>query len=251
MKNVRWFRSRCDRSFKDWPRSARLPTLAALWILLAGLMVGGTGCLAPVKGVFPPAAGTPHKTIHVVSHGWHTGVIVSRADIPTNVWPAQRDFARFEFLEVGWGDDGFYRAEKITTAITLQAVFWPTPSVLHVVGFNDPPARYFSESKLVRVELSPEGFARLCQFIDATYTRTPSGHTIPLGPGLYGDSEFYRANGSYYLPHTCNHWAAGALRAAGCPVTPLCAVTAGCLMSQVRRFGTVVARGSPEPQQPR
>jgi uncharacterized protein (TIGR02117 family) len=216
--------------------------LIQLWLLLAALVAGGTGCLSPVKGVFPPAAGTPHRTVHIVSHGWHTGVIVSRADIPTNVWPAQRDFARFEFLEVGWGDDGFYRADKITTGITLKALFWGNPSVLHVVGFNEPPATYFSKSKLARVELSPEGFARLCQFIDTSYTRTAAGNTIPLGSGIYGHSEFYRANGSYYFPHTCNHWAAGALRAAGCPVTPLCSVTAGCVMGQVRRFGVVERR---------
>ena len=204
-------------------------------------MVFSTGCLAPKKSLFPPAAGAPHKTIHVVSHGWHTGLIVSRADIPTNFWPAQRDFARFESLEVGWGDDGFYRADKITTIITLKALFWPTPSVLHVAGFNGPPEQTFSESKLVRVELSPEGFARLCRFIDSTYTRTAAGRTIPLGPGLYGTSEFYRANGSYCFLYTCNHWAASALREAGCPVTPLCSATSGCLIFQTRRFGTPVA----------
>ncbi len=121
-------------------------------------------------------------------------------------------------------------------------MFWPTPTVLHVVGFNGPPEIVFSGSKLVGVELSPEGFARLCQFIDTTYTRTSAGRTIPLGPGLYGTSEFYRAHGSYYFPYTCNHWAASALRKAGCPVTPVCSVTAGCLMFQTRRFGTTVTR---------
>lgn len=198
-----------------------------------------SGCVSATRSIFPPAAGAYHKTIHVVSHGWHTGVIVSRADIPDNVWPAQRDFARFENLEVGWGDDGFYRAKKITTGITLKAIFWPTPSVLHVVGFDGLPENTFPESKVIRVELSPEGFARLCKFIDATYTRGSKGQTLPLGPGLYGTSEFYRANGSYYFPRSCNYWTAGALRSAGCPATPLCSVTASCLMAQVKRFGTV------------
>lgn len=213
-----------------------------LWLcpLLAVLTVLGSGCASPIKGLFPPATGAPRKTIHLVSHGWHTGLIVARSDIPTNVWSASRDFAAFEKLEIGWGDDGFYRADKITSGITLQALFWKNPSVLHVVGFNGAPVDYFSSSNVLRVDLTPEGFERLCHFIDAGYARTSIGRTIPLGPGLYGTSEFYRANGSYYFPHSCNHWTASALRAAGCPVRPLCSVTAGCLMTGGRSFSTEV-----------
>ena len=215
---------------KTWPQIISLTALALL----------GTGCLGPKKNLFPPAAGAPHKIIHVVSHGWHTGVIVSRADIPTNTWPAQRDFAAFESLEVGWGDDGFYRSEKITATIAVKALFWPTPSVLHVVGFNGSPEREFPESKVVRVELSAEGFTHLCGFLDRTYAHTASGQAIPLGPGLYGESEFYRANGSYYFPKTCNAWTASALRSAGCPITPLWSVSAGRVMMQAKKFGTVL-----------
>ncbi len=220
-------------------------------VSLASLTLLCTGCLGPKKSLFPPAAGAPRKIIHVVSHGWHTGVIVSRADIPTNVWPAQRDFGAFESVEVGWGDDGFYRSEKITATIAVKALFWPTPSVLHVVGFNGPPEREFPESQVVRVELSPEGFTQLCTFMDRAYAHTASGRAIPLGPGLYGESEFYRASGSYYFPKTCNSWTASALRSAGCPITPLWSVTSGSVMSQAKKFGTVLPpdRGSTPPRE--
>ena len=227
--------------------------MSRIVVVLALLIVAafGAGCVSPRSPAFPPAAGAPRKTIHVVSHGWHTGVVFSRADIPPNVWPAQNDFAPFEFIEVGWGDDGFYRTEKITAGITLKAIFWPTPSVLHMVGFDRPPAKSFPDSKVIRVELTPEGFSNLCAFVDAAYTRTASSQAIPLGPGLYGESEFYRANGSYYFPRSCNYWTASALRSAGCPTVPLCSVTASCLMAQVRRFGVLVQpdRGSAPPRE--
>ena len=210
------------------------------FVSLTALVLLGTGCLGPKKNLFPPAAGAPRKTIHLSSHGWHTGVIVSRVDIPTNVWPAQRDFGEFASLEVGWGDDGFYRSEKITATIAVKALFWPTPSVLHVVGFNGPPEREFAESQVIRVELSEEGFAGLCAQIDHEFTQTRQGKPIPLGPGLYGESEFYRANQSYYFPKTCNWWTARTLRAAGCPITPLWSVTAGNVMRQAKKFGTVL-----------
>ncbi len=220
-------------------------------VSIASLTLLCTGCRGPKKNLFPPAAGVPRKTVHLVSHGWHTGIIVSRADIPTNVWPAQRDFAVFESVEVGWGDDGFYRSEKITATIAVQALFWPTPSVLHVVGFNGPPEQEFPESQVIRVGLSPEGFQQLCAFMDRAYAHTASGRTIPLGPGLYGESEFYRANGSYYFPKTCNSWTASALRSAGCPITPLWSVTSGNVMSQAKKFGTVLQpdRGSAPPRE--
>jgi uncharacterized protein (TIGR02117 family) len=215
---------------KRWPH---LVSLALLALLCAG-------CLGPKKNLFPPAAGAPRKSIHIVSHGWHASVIVSRADIPTNIWPAQRDFAEFESIEVGWGDDGFYRADKITLGITFKALFWPTPSVLHVVGFNGPPEQEYPSSQVIRVDLSEEGFTQLCQYIDRAHTQTATGQAIPLGPGLYGTSEFYRANESYYFPKTCNTWTAGALRAAGCPITPLWSITSGRVVSQVKKFGTML-----------
>ncbi len=238
--NTRTRRSAPDE-LKNWRQIVSLSALALLC----------TGCLGPKKNLFPPAAGAPRTTIHLISHGWHTGVIVSRADLPTNVWPAQRDFAEFESVEVGWGDDGFYRSDEITTAITMKALFWPTPSVLHAVGFNGPPEREFPDSKVIRVELSAEGFARLCTFMDRAYTHTASGQAIPLGAGLYGASEFYRAHGSYYFPKTCNSWTASALRSAGCPMTPLWSVTAGSVMWQAKKFGTVLQpdRGSAPPRE--
>jgi Protein of unknown function (DUF2459) len=53
---------------------------------------------------------------------------------------------------------------------------------------------------------------------------------------LYGDSKFYSARGRYHLLYTCNTWIADALRAAGLPITPVYAMTAGNLMWQVSRL---------------
>ena len=34
---------------------------------------------------------------------WHSGIVVRAADVPATAWPARRDFASAEYLEVGWG----------------------------------------------------------------------------------------------------------------------------------------------------
>jgi uncharacterized protein (TIGR02117 family) len=221
-----------NRSLGPKSNQAMRPLLAASLILP---MLIGAGCLGPQKSLYPPAAGQVPRLIYVVSHGWHTGLIIRREDIRKEFWPAAGDFGPAKYVEVGWGDDGFYRAEKITVAITLDALFWPSASVLHIVAVNDPVSE-FPGSRLAAVELSPQGFDRLCEFIHQTHAYSSNGNPMRLGPGLYGESQFYRARGKYYFPKTCNHWTAKALRRAGCPITPIYSITAGNVLFQSRRF---------------
>ena len=198
----------------------------ALW----GCACVNTGNQAPV----PSGAG---KTLFVVSHGWHTGIVVPRKFIIPGVWPENQDFSQFEFLEVGWGDEGFYRAKKITTGTALKAVFWPTSSVLHIVGFDGPVKTYFSASDIVKIRISDTNFNDLCGFIGRAYSRDEKGRATRLGPGLYGNSKFYRARGKYYFPKTCNVWTAQALKAAGCPINPACSTRAKSVIDQAKEFG--------------
>jgi hypothetical protein len=39
-----------------------------------------------------------------VSHGWHTGLVIRRADIPEGIWPEPHHYADPAYVEVGWGD---------------------------------------------------------------------------------------------------------------------------------------------------
>lgn len=215
----------------------------AYGLLFVALAALGGGCATADKDLFPPAPCAPRKTVHIMNHGWHAGLIVARADIPTNIWPAHRAFADVEFLEVGWGEEASCRAEKITGLIALKALFGPSPSVLRVTGFNGPLVLNAAAGELVRIDLSDEGFTRLCEFIGDEYARAATGVPVLIGQGVDGVSQLYRANCSYYFPRSCNTWIAAVLRSAGCPIAPLCSVTTGCLMLQVRRMGTVVSRG--------
>jgi uncharacterized protein (TIGR02117 family) len=207
-------------------------------IVVLVIALASPGCAAPVKGLYPAPAIGPAKTVYVVSHGWHTGLVVERDAVPVNLWPEKDDFPAAQFLEVGWGDEGFYRARKITAGITLRAIFLPTPGVLHVVGFRGPVDEYFPASEVLPVELSEEGFRELCRFIDGTYERDDAGEAIRLGPGIYGKSAFYRSKGKYYFPKTCNVWTARAIRKAGVPIRPAGSITAGGVIRQARRITT-------------
>lgn len=193
------------------------------------------GCAGPIQGLYPPEAGDPVTSVYVVSHGWHTGLVVNRRDIPEGIWPEHNDFPNSDYLEVGWGDRDFYQAAEPTSGLALKAAFWPTASVLHVAGFRGPVERFLGGAERIEIGLSPRGFRALTAFIQDAYARDESGKAIPLGPGQYGQSRFYLARETYFLLKTCNTWIARALRAAGCPVTPLYAVTAGNVMYQARK----------------
>jgi len=191
---------------------------------------------ASAGGVCGRAAGTNAITIHVLGHGWHTGIVVRAADVTAGVWPEAADFPDATFLEVGWGDRAFYQAREPTLGMVLRASFG-SASVLHVVGVEGPPERFFSGAEIVDVALSRAGLDALIRFIAGSVARGAHARAPALGAGRYGRSAFYAATGTYSLLNTCNTWIGEALEAAGCQVNPSMATTAEGLLSQVRRLG--------------
>lgn len=205
-------------------------------------LIVAVGCLGPVASLYPPRLGDPNTPVWVVDHGWHTGLVVERAAIPPGLWPAQDDLAPAPYLEVGWGDAAFYRAENPGVGLAVKAALGSPGSVLHVIALPASPDRIFAGPEVVEIRLSRLGFQALVRFVDETFARGGSGRAPGLGPGLYGISAFYPARGHYYLLNTCNTWIAGALRSAGVPITPAYAMTAGNLMWQARHVATPAAR---------
>jgi uncharacterized protein (TIGR02117 family) len=187
------------------------------------------------RTLWPPAPGAPTTEVFVVSHGYHAGIVIPRAALAeaasrrglAALGDLASRFAGFDRVEIGWGDEGFYRhvptVQSLTVALALRALFRPgNPSVLHVVGVGADPRATFGSSDLVRIELSEAGFARLADRLDASFARGEGGRLpLELGRGLYGTSLFFRANGTFHLFNVCNHWLAGLLDAAGLPTAPV------------------------------
>ena len=137
-------------------------------------------------------------------------------------------FAAFPFLEMGWGDEEFYRSvptiASLTVPMAARALFLPgNPSVVHVVGLSYPPRAAFPAADIIALDLSAKGFDRTLGRIDATFAPTAGVPADDAGPGLYGPSRFYRARGTFNIFHVCNHWLADLLDAAGVPTAPVLA----------------------------
>jgi uncharacterized protein (TIGR02117 family) len=193
-----------------------------LWVRTA-LILLLAGCASPpaeraVNGEIP---------IYVVTHGWHTGIAMRAADIDFGRWRPLPNPKR-AYLEVGWGDRDYYPAPRFNLWYGFKALAWPTRSVLHVVGFNEPPARYFPASEVVELRVSGAGFEGLLAYISSSFEPDPA----PIAPSLYASGAFYPSREKFHLFRTCNVWVARALREAGIEVRS--SLTTEGLMSQLR-----------------
>jgi uncharacterized protein (TIGR02117 family) len=186
--------------------------------------------------------------ITVVDHGYHAGIVLPRGllaelaetDKFANLRQALDVFSAFDHVEIGWGEENFYRftpvAELSAAPQVARALFNPgNRSVLHVVGVNGDPATVFSRSAPLSFIVSREGMRRIARELDRQLAPSATGEVVPQGPGLYGPSAFFNARDGYHLFNTCNHWAGRTLALAGLPYYPVESTISAGLMMRLRR----------------
>jgi uncharacterized protein (TIGR02117 family) len=208
--------------------SRGLPVL----LLLAAMLPAG--CLGPVAELYPENPAERPVPVHVVKVGWHAGLVVESEHLGDD-FPEHEKMPKAERLKIGWGDDKYYPDPDPSFWLLLRAVFWPSRSVLHVVGMDVPADRYFPDTEVITLYISEEGMAELTEFVTRFFRRNDDESPQFQEYGRYGNSAFYKAHGRYYIPKTSNVWTARALRSAGVPITPVYGVTAGNVMRQARR----------------
>lgn len=199
--------------------------------------------------LFPPRANTPTVEITLVSHGWHTGLVLATADIERLIDPFRDTslatvlalYPDAAYLEIGWGDEGFYRGVPTISDLTfveaLRALFRPgNPSVLHVVPLRTDPRTEFPFSDVLSLVVAEEGARRLLAGIEAEAMPGP----IDAGEGLYGGGRFFRARSTFHLFNVCNTWVGRRLGEAGVPSNPVVGIhPLGFLFDLERRAGAV------------
>jgi uncharacterized protein (TIGR02117 family) len=213
--------------------NVRLHRWAWLLLLLAAFLKNAfAAAIAPF-----PAVDTCEisKTVYIVNHGLHTGIVVNREDLIALVPVLAKDFMAGNYVEIGWGDAKFYQARVTSVFLAIQAIFWPGDAVLHVVAIQDAPYHYFPDNvTIVELSLPQDSYQKLLAFIADTFAYTNTRQVEQLGPGLYGNSYFYRAMGEFHAFNTCNTWIARSLEAAGYPISSHGVMTARGLLSRLR-----------------
>ncbi len=170
------------------------------------------------------------REIYILSHGWHSGFVIPAATLGRLLPKIKERFGNAQFIEIGWGDKGFYQAQEITSGLTIQAIFWPTESVVHVVAVPVSVEKYFPGSQIETVCLQSRQFSKLLHFIENSFLKDSNGNIIPLRSGIYGDSQFYKGEGEYYLFNTCNKWTAKGLKSAEMDISTTFKLTASSIM---------------------
>ncbi len=200
-------------------------------MLVAGLLAA---CAATTPQC--PAAGLRDddaERIYVVRHRWHTGIILpaERVREEMEFIPEYFDEAN-EWYKFGWGDDGFYPDPSIRPWSIVRALFWPTDSVLHVVGKQWHP-KHYAASDLKSLPMEPQAQRRLIRAIGEQFEREGDGQVRRVADGLYLDSAFFAAEGTFWAGRTCNSWTGQMLRQADVPVRGASSLTSGSIMRQL------------------
>ncbi|WP_027173361.1 DUF2459 domain-containing protein [Methylobacterium sp. 10] len=199
--------------------------------LLVLLVLAAIVTARPGDPALYPAPDDDSENIELVSHGWHSGLVIPREALTgegagTALRSIATRFRAYPGIEFGWGEARFYRATptlaQFDLRLALEALFTPggREGVVQVVGLEDDTRTSFPHSDIVPIRVSKAGLTRLLARLDASF-RLIDNVPVEGGPGLYGPSLFYEGQGRFSAANVCNHWAARLLNAAGLPITPV------------------------------
>jgi uncharacterized protein (TIGR02117 family) len=212
----------------------RTVLLACLLLLVAACTSGS----AP-----PPAGAAADQRLWVTSNDWHTRIVVAAADLPADMLREREDLAPAGWLAIGWGDHAYYPMPDPPPRLAVQAALLPSDSVLHLIPMAAPP-RSFEGFEVLEIAVSGPGLRAMLAAIDAEVDRQGAPRAPIAAPGLYPESLFYPATGTFHIFNTCNTWVARQLQTAGLPIRATLVITAEDLMSQLRPLAeTAVAGG--------
>jgi hypothetical protein len=103
--------------------------------------------------------------------------------VPEVLFTEKQGFQGKRYLEIGWGDAGFYQSRHYTLALTARALLAPSKSVVHVVGFDPPPEQAFPRASIVLLHLPVRKFYDLLHFVDSSVDRASRERALRRGPG--------------------------------------------------------------------
>jgi uncharacterized protein (TIGR02117 family) len=142
------------------------------------------------------------------------------------------DADTYRYLSFGWGDRDFFLRGSFDPISIFDALFLPSSTVMHVWGHQE--LQHLSPAfEVKQVQLSRAQYLKLTAFINAGFQRSRTGKLRYIRQGLYSNSAFYKAVGTYSIFRTCNIWTAEGLRRADVN-TPLWSALAPAIMHQLK-----------------
>lgn len=186
-------------------------------------------------------AGERTIPVHVLNNGFHTDIAVPRAALEAGGGPlaeASRSVGAGDWILIGWGDAKFFvdpspMEGRIPDG--LRAFFRPGNASVVMLDpeAGDPSAR-FSVERRRTLMLSPAAFAGLRGRVQGSLSLDDGRPR--LSTARDGDeAHFFASREHFWIGYLCNSWTARVLNAAGLPIRPARAVTAGEVIATVDR----------------
>ncbi|WP_396594882.1 DUF2459 domain-containing protein [Brevundimonas sp. R86498] len=215
--------------------------VALLTAGLLGLVAALWTWTRPGDPTLFPASTHGGVTVHLLNNGFHTDLAVPRAALEAGGGPlaqASRSLGPGNWILIGWGDALYFvdtRPMEHRIPDGLRAFFRPgNASVIMLDPEAGDPSRRFTPDRRRTLSLPPEAFAGLTRRIERSLALT-TGHPHPVVIRPGAGARFFASHEPFWIGYLCNSWTARVLNAAGLPIRPMRAVTAGEILATVDR----------------
>ncbi|MDP3404737.1 MAG: DUF2459 domain-containing protein [Brevundimonas sp.] len=208
---------------------------------LLGLVAALWTWTRPGDPALIPTSAPDRVTVHLLNNGFHTDLAVPRAALEAGGGPlaqASRSVGPGDWILIGWGDARYFtdpRPMEHRIPDGLRAFFWPgNPSVIMLDPEAGDPSLRFPADRRRTLSLLPQAFAGLHGRIEQSMALTGGNPRLVLArPGP--EARYFASREHFWIGYLCNSWTARVLNAAGLPVRPMRAVTAGEIMATIDR----------------
>ena len=196
------------------------------------------GCTsAPLRPLSEKERLARTERVWLVSNRFHTSVAISAKDAPESV--RQID-VKARYFVIGWGGRDLYMMHKVRPWQWITSLVLPTASALHVIPARTPLPQAFPNSEIIEFQITARGRERVKRHLVRSFAHDKKGKVLVAGPGKIPISRFYSGTETYYLPKTCNVWAANFLKMADVPIYVMPAWSADNLLWQGHKHGKVI-----------
>jgi Protein of unknown function (DUF2459) len=184
-------------------------------------------------------------TIYVARRGWHVDVGYSARDLREPLRSLAAKLPKADYFFFGFGDKHYLDDEKNQHGPRMLAALWPGAGIVLVTTLSAPPADAFGEAEVIAFPANPQQLTDSQEFIRNTLRAGEAGTDV-YRAGPYKGSYYFLAVPRYSAFHTCNTWAAQALRAASYPVHAQGVLLARQVWSQARRIQRQTTTAKPQ-----
>jgi len=204
-------------------------------------------------GSMPMASPATAQTILVARRAWHIDVGFAVADLGAPLDYLAEQFPGATYLFFGFGDRHYLLGKSRHVSGMLGAL-WPGPGIILVTALKSSPTRAFGSAHVIDLEVSSEQARAAQAFIWHSLANggglAADSSIAPYAQGPYEGSLYFSAIPRYSARHTCNTWAAEALKAGGLRVRSRGVVLAGQLWSQTKNLAAGGVPRTHTPQAP-